>query len=409
MKNLKRGTLMQGKTMVLGVTGGIAVYKMPDLISRLRKKGINIEVIMTQAATEFVTPLTFREVSQNPVHTGMFAEPAEWRVQHIALAKKADGLAVIPATANIIGKLANGIADDLLTTTVMAATCPKLIAPAMNTAMFQNKILQKNLAVLVQEGVTVIPPESGQLLCGDCGTGKLASLNEIELYLEKLLTPPDLAGETVLITAGGTREPLDPIRYLTNRSSGKMGHALALAAWKRGARVILVTAAELPAPIRALQTCRVATTVEMLRVVQKFAPQASIIIKAAAPADFRPETVAPEKIKKQDRQLTLKLVPNPDILAELGRTKQPNQLLVGFAAETNSLAEHAKAKLQRKNLDLIVANLVDRREVGMGADTNRVIIYSRQDALELPEEAKPLLADKILSAIIKYQKEQVLN
>jgi phosphopantothenoylcysteine decarboxylase/phosphopantothenate--cysteine ligase len=411
MPKLKRGTFMQGKTLVLGVTGGIAVYKVPDLISRLRKKGLNIEVIMTRAATEFVTPLTFREISQNPVHIGMFDEPTEWHVQHIALAKKAAGLAIIPATANIIGKLANGIADDLLTTTVMAATCPKLIAPAMNTAMYQNAILQKNLVTLVREGVTVVYPESGQLLCGDSGIGKLAALDEIELYLEKLLTPSDLAGETVLITAGGTREPIDPIRYLTNRSSGKMGHALALAAWKRGAQVILVTAAELPIPNRdcALQVCRVATTIEMLQAVQQYAPQASIVIKAAAPADFRPETVATEKIKKQAQELTLKLTPNPDILAELGRTKQPNQLLVGFAAETSSLAEQAKAKLQRKNLDLIVANLVNRREVGMGAATNRVTIYSRQDAVELPEEAKPLLADKILSYIIKYQREQVLN
>jgi phosphopantothenoylcysteine decarboxylase/phosphopantothenate--cysteine ligase len=400
---------MQGKTLVLGVTGGIAVYKIPDLIRRLRKKAFNIEVIMTSAATKFVTPLTFREVSQNPVHLEMFDEPTAWRVQHIALAKKADGLAIIPATANIIGKLANGIADDLLTTTVMAATCPKLIAPAMNTGMYQNAIFQKNLASFIQTGMTIVPPEDGQLLCGDHGVGKLAALDELELYLERLLTPPDLTGEIVLVTAGGTREPIDPIRYLTNRSSGKMGHALALAAWKRGARVILITASELPVPVRAIEVRRVETTAAMLEAVRQFAPQASIVIKAAAPADFRPETVAPEKIKKQDQEFTLRLTLNPDILAELGRNKQPKQLLVGFAAETNSLAEQAQAKLRRKNLDLIIGNLVDRREVGMGADTNRVIIYSRQDAVELPETAKPLLADQILAHIIKYQREQVLN
>jgi phosphopantothenoylcysteine decarboxylase/phosphopantothenate--cysteine ligase len=400
---------MQGKTLVLGVTGGIAVYKVPDLISRVRKKGLNIEVIMTRAATEFVTPLTFREISHNPVHVEMFAGPAIWDVEHIALAQKADGFAVIPATANIIGKLANGIADDLVTTTAMAATCPKLIAPAMNTAMYQNPFFQKNLTALIQAGMVLVPPDSGQLLCGANGIGKLANLDELELYLEKLLTPPDLAGQTVLITAGGTREPLDPIRYLTNRSSGKMGHALALAAWKRGARVILVTAADLPVPVREITVARVATTVEMGRQVQQYAPQAAIVIKAAAPADFRPETTAPHKIKKEGRELTLKLVPNPDILAELGRVKQPGQILVGFAAETNSLAEQAVAKLQCKNLDLIVGNLVDRPEVGMGAATNRVVIFSREEALELPEAAKPLLADQILTRVSKYQKEQVLK
>jgi phosphopantothenoylcysteine decarboxylase/phosphopantothenate--cysteine ligase len=401
---------MLGKTLVLGVTGGIAVYKVPDLISRMRKKGLNIEVMMTRSATEFVTPLTFREISQNPVHTAMFAGPGVWRVEHISLAQKADGLAIIPATANIIGKLANGIADDLLSTTVMAARCPVLLAPAMNTAMYQNAFLQKNLTSLVQAGMTVVPPEDGRLLCGDSGVGKLATLDEIELYVERLLTPPDLAGETVLITAGGTREPIDPIRYVTNRSSGKMGHALALAAWKRGARVILVTAAELPVPVREIQTCRVNTTVEMFHTVQRYASQASIIIKAAAPADFRPETVAPEKIKKQDnRELTIKMTPNPDILAELGRNRQPQQVLVGFAAETSALPERAVAKLTRKNLDLIVGNLVDRPDVGMGADTNRVAIYSRNDTVELAEAPKPNLADKIVDCIIKYQKEQVLK
>jgi phosphopantothenoylcysteine decarboxylase/phosphopantothenate--cysteine ligase len=401
---------MLGKTLVLGVTGGIAVYKVPDLISRLRKKGLNIEVIMTRAATKFVTPLTFREISNNQVHTEMFNESVVWRVEHISLAKKADGIAIIPATANILGKLANGIADDLLSTTVMAATCPKLIAPAMNTAMFQNPVLQRNLAALVRDGMEVVPPESGPLLCGDSGVGKLAALDEIEFYLEKLLTPNDLQGKTVLVTAGGTREPLDPIRYVTNRSSGKMGHALALAAWKRGARVILVTAAQLPVPVREVLTQRVATTVEMLQAVRRYADQASIIIKAAAPADFRPETEAPEKIKKQDyRELNIKMIPNPDILAELGRNKQPHQLLVGFAAETNHLAGQAVTKLKHKKLDLIVGNLVDRPEVGMGANTNRVTIYSANEALELPETAKPLLADQILARIIKYQKEQVLN
>jgi phosphopantothenoylcysteine decarboxylase/phosphopantothenate--cysteine ligase len=399
---------MQGKTLVLGVTGGIAAYKVPDLISRLRKKGLNIEVIMTKAAAEFVTPLTLREVSQNPVHTGMFDGPAVWNVEHVALAKKADALAIVPATANFLGKLAHGIADDLLTTTVLAATCRKLIAPAMNTGMWQNPAVQRNLTILTEDGMELLPPETGTLLCGAAGVGKLPSLAEIEVYIEKLLTLPDFVGETVLITAGATREALDPIRYLTNRSSGKMGHALATAAWKRGARVILVTASELTVDNRAIETHRVETTVEMLQAVTEYAPQASILIKAAAPADFRPETVAAAKIKKDGQPLNLQLLPNPDILMELGRTKTPQQLLVGFAAETESLAEHALEKLDRKNLDLIVANRVGRKDVGMGADTNQVVIFSRQQSEALPVEAKRSLADKILSRIIKYQKERVL-
>ncbi|HYH03687.1 MAG TPA: bifunctional phosphopantothenoylcysteine decarboxylase/phosphopantothenate--cysteine ligase CoaBC, partial [Bacillota bacterium] len=370
---------MKGKNLVLGITGGIAVYKMPELISRLRKKGLNIDVVMTRAAAEFVTPLTFREVSQNQVHLEMFDENIQWNVEHVALAKKADLIAIVPATANVIGKIANGIADDLLTTTVMAATCPKLIAPAMNTGMYQNPLFQKNLQTLSEAGFQIIPPDSGVLLCGDTGVGKLAPLEELELEIEKGLSIPDLKGETVLVTAGGTREPIDPVRYLTNRSSGKMGHALAEAAYKRGAEVILVTAASLAVNTRSVRSFRVETSAEMYETVTRLAPESTIIIKAAAPADFRPESTAREKIKKNGSELDLHLVPTADILAQLGKEKKSQQLLVGFAAETNELQQHALAKLERKNLDLIIGNLVNRRETGMGADSNQVVIYSQTE------------------------------
>jgi phosphopantothenoylcysteine decarboxylase/phosphopantothenate--cysteine ligase len=400
---------MNGKTLVLGVSGGIAAYKVPDLISRLRKRGWNCEVILTRAAAEFVTPLTFREVSHNPVHLEMFDPNPQWEVEHISLAKQADCIAIIPATANIIGKIAAGIADDLLTTTIMAATCPKLIAPAMNSGMYQNPVVQNNLATLAKYGYGVVPPETGVLLCGDAGVGKLAAPEELEDYLEQMLAPQDLRGETILVTAGGTREPLDPIRFITNRSSGKMGHALAEAAFKRGATVTLITASELPVHIREIKVCRVETNRQMLQAVLDQAGKASIIIKAAAPADFRPESVATEKIKKNGDALNLRLVPNVDILMELGQRKTPGQLLVGFAAETQSLRENALLKLERKNLDLIIGNLVGSSEVGMGADTNRVVIYSGTDCVELPEQPKSALADQILTYIRKYQKERVLQ
>ncbi|HEY8463218.1 MAG TPA: bifunctional phosphopantothenoylcysteine decarboxylase/phosphopantothenate--cysteine ligase CoaBC [Bacillota bacterium] len=399
---------MKGKTLVLGITGGIAVYKVPELISLLQKKGINIEVVMTKAATEFVTPLTFRELTRNPVHQELFGANIQWQVEHISLAKKADLIAVIPATANFIGKIAHGIADDLLTTTVLAATGPKLIAPAMNCGMYQNPIVQKNLASLAQYGFKIVPPVSGRLLCGDSGIGKLAPVSELALEIEKGLTEPDLRGETVLVTAGATREPLDPIRYLTNRASGMMGHALAEAAYKRGAQVILVTAASLAVNSRSIRVYQVETCAEMLQAVTRLAPEATIIIKAAAPADYRPEKVAVTKLKKTGSPLELKLIPTVDILAQLGQTKSPQQLLVGFAAETNDLREQALEKLRRKNLDLIIANRVDRRDVGMGAAENQVIIYSQSEAVEIPLQPKTALADAILTYLIKYKKERTL-
>lgn len=399
---------MDDKTLVLGVSGGIALYKVPELISRLRKKKIAVEVIMTEAATRFVTPLTFREVSQNPVHLGMFPENPQWEVEHISLANKADLLAIIPATANIIGKIASGIADDLLSTTIMAARCPKMIAPAMNCAMYENPIFQRNLNILIEQGFTIVEPERGHLLCGDEGIGRLAGLDEIEANVERLLTAQDFKGEVLLITAGGTREPVDPVRYLGNRSSGKMGHALAEAAFKRGASVFLVTTAPEAPAWKGINVSRVETTVEMRERVLELASQATMIIKAAAPADFRPETYSSQKIKKNSGGLELKLVPNPDILAELGKTKKPGRILIGFAAETEALRENALAKLTRKNLDLIVGNLVNLPGLGMGAENNRCTIYSKTGAVDLPEMSKKLLANQILDYIIKYKQNSGL-
>lgn len=394
---------MDGKHLVLGISGGIAAYKVPELISRLRKKGLTIEVVMTPSATEFVTPLTFREISQNPVHVDMFENNIQWNVEHIALAKKADLIAIIPATANIIGKMAGGIADDLLTATVMAARSPKLIAPAMNSGMYQNPAVQRNLKALAADGVSIVGPDSGPLLCGDEGIGRLASFAEIEINIAKLLSIQDLTGEVILITAGGTREPIDPVRFIANRSSGKTGYALAEAAFKRGAKVMLVSTVAESINCHEIEIYHVETTAEMHEQVLQLAPRSSIIIKAAAPADFRPMTVSDHKIKKNNYSFELKLVLNPDILAELGERKARNQILVGFAAETDTLMENALEKLKRKNLDLIIGNLVNKPGIGMGSDQNQVTIFSSNTKIELPVMSKVNLADQLLNYILKYR------
>jgi phosphopantothenoylcysteine decarboxylase/phosphopantothenate--cysteine ligase len=397
---------MANKNLVLGVSGGIAVYKVPELISRLRKKGLNIDVMMTRSATEFVTPLTFREITQNPVHVEMFAENIQWNVEHIALAQKAAVMAIVPATANIIGKIAGGIADDLVTSTIMAARCPKLIAPAMNTGMYENSATQRNLRILATDGFTIVGPDSGHLLCGDEGVGRLASLPEIEIFIEKLMMPQDLNHEVVLITAGGTREPIDPVRFIGNHSSGKMGHALATAAFKRGAKVLLVTTVPGAPCYGNMEVYPVNTTVEMREKVLELAPRASLIIKAAAPADYRPVLTATEKIKKSQGGLELSLTLNPDILWELGRMKSPQQTLVGFAAETSDLSGQAREKLIRKNLDLIIGNLVT---VGMGTDANQVTLFSKTETVALPEMPKESLADKLLDYINQYRTDGKLS
>jgi phosphopantothenoylcysteine decarboxylase / phosphopantothenate---cysteine ligase len=395
---------LKGKNLVLGISGGIAAYKAADLVSRLRKKGLVIDVVMTRAATEFITELTMREISGNPVHCNMFVAAADWNVEHVALAKKADLIAVIPATANIIAKIANGLADDLLTTTILAASCPKLIAPAMNTGMYDNPSFQKNLETLKTSGYQIIGPDCGPLLCGDEGPGRLADLTELQFTIEKMLTKPDFSAEILLVTAGGTREPLDPVRFIGNRSSGRMGHALAIAAAQRGAEVLLVTAADPPPAYEGMQIFPVTTAAEMRQKVLELAPRTSMVIKAAAPADYRPVKTCEAKMKKSDSSLVIELFPNPDILMELGQNKKAGQILIGFAAETEALHDNAIKKLKRKNLDLIIGNLVNLTGMGIGSISNKVTIYSASETLDLPEQLKTELAHTILDAVALYRR-----
>lgn len=392
--------MLAGKNVVLGVTGGIAAYKAVEIVSRLKKLGAAVHVIMTPAAANFVTPLTFREISGNPVVTDMWAEPKQWNVEHIALASLADVFLIAPATANIIGKIAGGIADDMLTTTVMATRAPVVLAPAMNTNMYLNPIVQANIAKLAGLGYHVLEPASGMLACGWEGPGRLPEPAVIVDKVLSLLVPSGpFAGKKVLVTAGPTREPLDPVRYISNHSSGKMGYALAAAAAARGADVVLVSGPTELAPPPAVKVTKVETAAEMRAAVLAEFADTDVVIKAAAVADYRPRTAAAQKIKKNDAEATLELTRNTDILAELGAHKQ-GQLLVGFAAETEELFKHATAKLTKKNLDMIVANDVTQAGAGFGSDTNIVkLLYRDGRVVELPQMAKNELAGIILDKI----------
>lgn len=400
MNNMKiKGNNFENKNILLGVTGGIAAYKSLEIVSRLKKLGAEIDVIMTEAATEFVQPLSFRSLSHNPVVVDMFTEPKRWDVKHIDLAEKADLCLVAPATANIIGKIANGIADDMLSTTVMAVRTPVFLAPAMNHNMYENSVVQQNLKKLKQLEYQILEAESGYLACGTEGKGRLLAPEKIVKRITKyLLKKDDLSGYKVLVTAGGTQEPLDPIRYLGNHSSGKMGYALAQEAVKRGAEVRLVTAPtslDFPSNVEVTQ---VQTTGEMHQAVMKLQAEQDVIIKAAAVADYRPEIREENKIKKDNSDLELKLKRNPDILAELGEVKE-NKILVGFAAESEKLVANARSKLKKKNLDLIVANDITAKEAGFAADTNQVIMISEEEEIELPNLPKPEVAARLLDKI----------
>lgn len=364
-------------TLLLGVSGGIAAYKAADLTSLLRKRGWEVRVVMTPAATQFVTPLTLQTLSRQKVHLEPFALPEDSGVEHIDLVKGVDVAAVVPATANVLAKAALGLADDLLSTTLLALRSPLLVAPAMNTAMWEHPATQANLRVLEARGVEIVSPASGELACGDVGAGKLADVTEIADRIEaryaRCLQGDRLRGRNVLVTAGGTREPLDPVRYLGNRSSGKMGHALAAAAAERGAAVTLITTSPLPVP-PGVRVFPVQTAQEMHEAVHGALPGADLLVMAAAVADYRPAQVAEQKIKKSGEALTLTLEPTPDILASLKPLRRSDQLIVGFAAETESLLDHARGKLERKGLDLIVANDVSRPGVGFESDANAVTV-----------------------------------
>ena len=397
--------MSERKTIAIGITAGIAAYKVAELVSRLTKKGFQIEVIMTEAATKLVAPLTFSTLSGNPVRSAMFQEKAGERVEHVSIAERAALLVVVPATANIIGKAANGIADDLLSTTIMAAQGPVLYFPAMNTMMWEHPAQQANVARLRSFGYEVVDPDDGYLACGTSGKGRLGSIDMIEAKildtLATLARGRDLAGKTVLVSAGPTEENIDPVRCISNHSSGKMGYALARAAQRRGAAVHLVSGpVKLDAPY-GVTFYPVRTALEMKAQIDDIYPRSDITIMAAAVADYRVKAAAAQKLKKTGEQMTLELVRNPDILAELGERK--HGILVGFAAETEHLADHATDKLKRKNLDMIVANDVSSPGAGFGSDTNIVTIYKRKASLDLPKMSKEALADIILDEILKME------
>lgn len=400
METAEAASSLAGKHIVLGVTGGIAAYKAVEVVSRLKKKGAHVHVIMTRGAQNFVTELTFREMSDEPVITDMWAKVTHYHVEHIALAKLADVVLVAPATANFLAKAACGMADDMLMTTLLATKAPIFVAPAMNTAMYENAMTQENLERLRAHGFHVVEPASGQLACGTSGAGRLPEPIELVAVLEQFFeSKRDLVGRKVLVTAGGTHEPLDPVRYLGNRSTGKMGFAVAEAAAQRGADVVLVAGPvglETPAGVRRVD---VLTAQEMHDAVLAEYATADAVIKAAAVADYRPKERAGQKIKKKDGSLLLELVRNPDILKELGEKKQ-QQVLVGFAAETERVIEYAAGKLEKKNLDFIVANDVSRKDAGFSADTNCVTILGRDGThTEHPLMSKRALADIILDRV----------
>ena len=397
-------TMLKERNIVLGVTGGIAAYKAAELVRELVRAGAKVHVVMTQSAQAFVTPLTFQTLSGNPVITELFSLIEESEIGHIALADKAEVLVIAPATANMIGKIAGGIADDMLTTIVMATKAPVLLAPAMNVHMWENSGCQENIQKLRSRGFHFIDPESGELACGYEGKGRLAEVSAIVEEIRAILSPQDFARETVLITAGPTEESIDPVRFITNRSSGKMGFAMAHAALRRGAEVILISGPTALPPPPKVKFVGVRSTAQMREAVLTNLKNASILLMAAAVSDYRPRQAAAGKIKKSQAEMVLALERNPDILAEAGRQKD-HRILVGFAAETENLLRNARSKLKEKNLDLIVANDVTLPGAGFEVDTNIVKFLDRSRKVEeLPLMTKEELADRILDRVAQLKK-----
>ncbi|MBQ6383762.1 MAG: bifunctional phosphopantothenoylcysteine decarboxylase/phosphopantothenate--cysteine ligase CoaBC [Clostridia bacterium] len=395
---------LTGREIVLGVTGGIAAYKSAALVSRLRHLGANVHVIMTRNATEFVSALTFQTLSANPVVTDTFQAPEYWNVEHVALAKLAEVFVIAPATANIIAKMACGIADDMLSTTVLATKAPVLLAPAMNTGMWTAAATQENIRKLKDRGILTIGPGSGMLACGDSGDGRMSEPEDIVKAVDGILNPrKDLQGLRVLITAGATRERLDPVRFLTNDSSGKMGFALAEAARDRGAEVTVICGnVSVPVP-DGVRTIRIESAMDLYEAMMQNCGDQQIIIQAAAVADYRFKEIRKEKMKKQAGEtcLTLELVENPDIAKATGERKLSGQILIGFAAETEHLLENAEKKLAKKNLDMIVANDVTREGAGFNVDTNIATLITREGQTEMPLQSKRSLAEAILDKALE--------
>jgi len=396
---------LAGREIVLGVTGGIAAYKSAEIVSRLRKLGANVHVIMTKNATQFITPLTMETMSNNPVVWDTFERPATWEVEHIALAKRAEVFVIAPATANIMAKMACGIADDMLSTTVLATKAPVLLAPAMNVGMWTAEITQQNAETLKNRGVRFVGPDAGFQACGDMGTGRMSEPAEIvEAICDILCSKLDMDGMRVMVTAGGTRERLDPVRYLGNDSSGKMGFAIAAAAKARGAEVTLVcghTTAQQP---EGIPVVKVESTCDLYDAVTSRAPEMDVIIQAAAPADYRFANPSAQKMKKEaGKPLIFELVENPDIAAAVGAAKKPGQTLVGFAAETENLLDNARHKLDKKNLDMIVANDVSKPGAGFNVDTNIATLITASGMTECPLRTKKELAQDILDKVMEIR------
>lgn len=401
--------MLKGRKIVLGVTGGIAAYKAAEFVRLLIKEEARVHVVMTENAQEFITPLTFQTLSGNPVVTDLFIFIEDEKIGHIALADIAELIVILPATANIIGKIANGIADDFLSTMVMASKAPVLFVPSMNINMWESKVLQKNIQRLVEVGYHFIEPGEGELACHWYGKGRLAELSEVMEKIRDLLSPKDLKGEKILITGGPTQEPIDPVRFLTNRSSGKMGDALARVARRRGAEVILIRGpSSLPVPRRDMEVFSIRTAEEMREAVLTHMEGCSVVIKAAAVSDFRPKEISQKKLKKADSHTSLELEKTRDILKEIGK-KKGDRILVGFAAETEDLMANARKKLMEKNLDFIVMNDVTKPGAGFGSDTNQVkILYSSGEVKDLPLMSKEEVSQIILndvSNLLKQKKE----
>ena len=392
---------LSGKHVVLGVTGSIAAYKIASLASLLKKQHADITVIMTQNATNFINPITFETLTGNKCLVDTFDRNFNYSVEHVALAKLADVFLVAPATANVMAKAAHGLADDMLTTTLLACTCPKIFAPAMNTRMYRNPVTQDNIQILKKFGMEVIDPASGYLACGDTGEGKMPEVEVLAEFIYKAIAPKDLAGRKVLVTAGPTQEAVDPVRMLTNHSSGKMGYAIARAASLRGAEVTLVSGRTALDPPIFVRTVDVVSAEDMYREVTARAAEQDIIIKAAAVADYRPKTVADNKMKKKDGELFIELERTKDILAELGANKKPGQVLCGFSMETENMLENSRKKLAKKNLDLIAANNVKQEGAGFAGDTNVVTIIDAEGAEELPLMSKEEVAEHLLDRCLQ--------
>lgn len=395
--------LLKGKHIVLGVTGSIAAYKIASLASMLVKKQADVTVIMTPNATNFINPITFESLTGNKCLVDTFDRNFQFQVEHVALAKLADVFLVAPASANVIAKAAHGIADDMLTTTLLACQCPKIFAPAMNTRMYENPIVQDNIEKLKGYGMEMITPSNGYLACGDTGAGKMPEPETLFEAIVKALAPKDLAGKKVLVTAGPTQEKMDPVRYISNHSTGKMGYAVARAAMLRGADVTLVSGVTALQPPEGVKVVPVISAADMAQAVKAAASEQDIIVKAAAVADYRPAVTADEKIKKKDGELTLSLERTEDILAWLGANRLEGQILCGFSMETEHLLENSRAKLERKKIDMIVAKSLKQAGAGFGTDTNVVTLLTKQGTEELPLLSKEEVADRLLDRLMELE------